>query len=386
MKKDLFPVEFLKHSVEVYQFRHSRVSYRLYWGIVLFLVLSFLALPFVKVNVYTTVRGIIKPQQERLHLRMTASGQVMESRLVPNALVNKGDTLLRLAYPVLAEKQRLLTLQKEEKQEHIHDLDQLCQKKIPPKLRTATYQKQWRRFIAGKNEINVKKKKLENDFLRANSLYEKDIISKVEWEEAQHAYSLAKVAEAQHQQQAVAQWEKERQQYTSEQQRLQSLWEQAKQEQQPYYLIAPARGTLLLSEGIMSGTWIQAGQLLGTLSPEGALIVEAYVPSHQIGLIAPKTNARYQIDAYNYRQWGMATGQVLEKGKDVELINEQALFKLRCSLNQKKLYLSNGVEGQLQKGLGLTVLLYQNRRSLFDLLYDDVNDWMNPNQPQNLAL
>lgn len=82
----------------------------------------------------------------------------------------------------------------------------------------------------------------------------------------------------------------------------------------------------------------------------------------------------------------MPTGKVLDKGKDVELIDQTPLFKVRCSIDQTHLQLASGVEGRLQKGLGLTVLFYHNRRSLFDLLFDDINDWMNPNQPQNASL
>ena len=79
---------------------------------------------------------------------------------------------------------------------------------------------------------------------------------------------------------------------------------------------------------------------------------------------------------------GNSKGDYCALGKDVELVNNQPVFKVRCSLDQSQLQLPNGAIGQLQKGLTLTALFYQNRRSLFDLLFDDINDWINPNQPK----
>lgn len=111
-------------------------------------------------------------------------------------------------------------------------------------------------------------------------------------------------------------------------------------------------------------------------------MVEAYVPSHKIGELFSHAPARFQVDAYNYHQWGTAKGSILSLGKDIEFLNEQPIFKVRCSLDQTQLQLPNGATGKLHKGLTLTALFYQNRRSLFDLLFDDINDWMNPNQPQ----
>ena len=269
-----------------------------------------------------------------------------------------------------------------EHQDFLHDLAALSQDQKRPQLKTPTYQKQWNAFNTKTNELNLKKTKLENDLKRAFSLFEKGIIPKIEWESAQYNHAMALVAEKQFLRERLAQWESEAHKFEDEQQRLSSNWEQLQQQQQAYCLVAPASGTLLLREGIALGSWLQAGQVLGELSPNGALIVEAYIPSHKIGQVVTEAAARYQIDAFNYRQWGMATGKVLDKGKDVELIDQTPLFKVRCSIDQTHLQLANGVEGKLQKGLGLTVLLYHNRRSLFDLLFDDINDWINPNQPQ----
>lgn len=160
---------------------------------------------------------------------------------------------------------------------------------------------------------------------------------------------------------------------------------QLQQNQSQYLLIATTTGTLVVPEGITQGTWVYAGQEVADLSPEGTLMVEAYVPSHKVGEVFPNTPARFQIDAFNYHQWGSINGKIESLGKDVEILNNQPVFKVYCTLDQTQLSLPNGVTGQLQKGLTFTALFYQNRRSIFDLLFDDINDWINPlNSSQTL--
>jgi HlyD family secretion protein len=65
------------------------------------------SLPFIKVNIYVSARGIIKPKEELIPLRINQLGQVTYSLLSPNQQVNKGDNLLQLAHPVLDEKKAL---------------------------------------------------------------------------------------------------------------------------------------------------------------------------------------------------------------------------------------------------------------------------------------
>lgn len=213
MRKQLFPKAFLEHSVEVHQFKYSKRSRRIYWTVALFLLAAVFALPLIKVNVYATARGMIKPDQERLMLRANTSGQVVMSQFSPNKTVAKGDTLLRLTQPILEEKQRLLISQMDEHQEFLNDLEQLLNLKKQPELKTPTYQKQWSAYLARKNKLFLKRNKLKHDWDRAQSLFNSAIIPKVEWEQDQHAYQLAQAAVQQYVQQTLAGWENDAHKY-----------------------------------------------------------------------------------------------------------------------------------------------------------------------------
>jgi HlyD family secretion protein len=54
------------------------------------------------------------------------------------------------------------------------------------------------------------------------------------------------------------------------------------------------------------------------------------------------------------------------------------MFKLLCSLDQNFLQLKNGFKGQLKKGIVVNARFEIIERSLFDLLYDKIDDWLNP--------
>jgi len=59
-------------------------------------------------------------------------------------------------------------------------------------------------------------------------------------------------------------------------------------------------------------------------------------PLIDIGLITKK-QVKFQMDAFNYNQWGLATGEIIEIGKDIALINNTPTFKIRCKVDQKYL-------------------------------------------------
>ncbi len=382
MKKQLFPKEILDNTLEVHQFKYSKQSQKIYFFILVFFLGTFFSLPFIKVNIYTSARGVIKPQEERIPLRINQQGQVIFSTLYPHQLVQKGDTLLRLAHPVLDEKKAFFLAQLEEHQSYIDDLMQLTRNNKRPILHTLRFKKQWLLYKENKAELNTHFEQASFDFKRDKMLYEKEVIPQIEFNKTQLAYDLAKNALTQFEQRMTTQWTEELDNYLMSQKELKSNLNQLKQNQPQFVLTASSTGTLLIPEGVPVGSRVFAGQKLGELSPNGNLIVEAYVPTHKIGEIHPDAVVKFQIDAYNYQQWGTISGKIQSIGKDVELLNNIPVFKLRCSLDQNKISLPNGVQANLQKGLTLTSLFYQNRRSLFDLLFDDINDWINPNQLQ----
>ena len=129
---------------------------------------------------------------------------------------------------------------------------------------------------------------------------------------------------------------------------------------------------------------INAGKLLAEISPDGNLIAECYVSPIDIGLINSNNIVKFQMDAFNYNQWGLATGKIIEIGNDIEIINNNPIFKIRCKIDQKYLTLKNNFKGNLKKGMTFNARFKLTERTLFELLYDKIDDWLNPSN-QNIG-
>ena len=85
-----------------------------------------------------------------------------------------------------------------------------------------------------------------------------------------------------------------------------------------------------------------------------------------------------QVDAFNYNEWGTVTGKIASISSDIVIVNDQPAFKVRSTINQDHLTLKNGYRGTLKKGMTVHARFLVNERNLYQLLYDNVENWLNP--------
>jgi HlyD family secretion protein len=378
--KQVFPREILENTAEVHQFKHSTVSKGIYLIILLILLGAFIALPFVKIDVISQARGIIKPDIERVHISLINSGQVIYNGLFNNKKVAKGDTLLILNDQGIDQKLNFSDFQTRETLSYIQDLSLLLgQKKVRlSDINSARYQKIYLQYHQKLDELQIRLQKRKRDFERYKPLYEKGVIARAEYDNHKFEYDLAKSEIFQHRNRQQNECQAELSQYKVTLKELQAKYDQLVESKSRFVIIAPVSGTLLNIKQQETGSFVTAGTVLAQISPNTELLVECYVSPADIGLIKEQDTAKYQIDAYDYSQWGLASGKVIEIGKDIEFLEDQSVFKVRCSLDQKYLLLKNGFRGNLKKGMTLNANFKLSRRTLFELLYDKMNDWLNP--------
>ena len=149
-------------------------------------------------------------------------------------------------------------------------------------------------------------------------------------------------------------------------------------EKEQYVVTAPIAGSITQYTGIQPGNFIAPNQTIAQISSNEDLIVESYISPTDIGLIREGMDVKFQIDAFNYNQWGLATGKVIDISKDITAQQEQPYFKVKCTLQEQQLFLKNGYEGNLKKGMTLTSRFTVTERTLYQLLYDKMDDWLNP--------
>lgn len=382
MKPQIFPKEILEHTVLVQQFLLSKKKQTIYGVILSVLFLCFTSLPFIFIDVYASASGIIKPKEERVVLQSVQSGKVIFSKIETHKSVKKGDTLLMLENEQLAEKERFFLQNIKEKEFWISDLEVLLAfpNSKNQSLKTSKYLAVQNLYQQQLSELNVRLKKAKQDLKRNEGLFEKQIIAAVEMEQIQFEFDLALNNISEFKKRTLSQWQNELTQEQRLVSELVSQLEQIREGKSQYVLTAPLDGSLVNVMGIQNNAYVVSGQPLAELSPESALVVNCYVSPMDIGYLKEGAPAKFQIDAYNYNQWGWATGKINAIGNDVELIQNKAVFQVQCVLNQNELYLKNGVAGQLKKGMTVKAQFFRARRSLWQLLFDKVEDWFNPMQ------
>ncbi|MGC1205565.1 MAG: HlyD family efflux transporter periplasmic adaptor subunit [Flavobacteriaceae bacterium] len=386
--KQIFPKEIIDSTVEVHQFKHTTKSKIIYSIILLSILIILVLLPFIKVDIYTSARGIIKPDKERLSITSLNSGKVLKKNIKNNALVHKGDTLLVLDNTIINEKLKLSSQQIADIRFFIEDLTYLVNTKHAQisKIQSPKYKKDYLLYQQKMHELQTRFKKLKQDFERSILLYKKGVIAKVEFENTKFEYNLAISSINQLKQQQLNTWQASLTEYENSLLELESANYQLQDNKSQFIITAPIKGTLISLKSIEIGSFLSSGQPFGEISPDTNLLVECYISPQDIGLLKLNNAANFQIDAFNYNQWGLASGKIIDIGKDIEFIDNTSVFKIQCHINQTQLILKNGFIGKLKKGMTLNAQFKLTERTLFDLLYDKVDDWVNPSQKRTASV
>jgi len=173
-------------------------------------------------------------------------------------------------------------------------------------------------------------------------------------------------------------WEAEKIRYQQEQIDLNGQLEQLEFEQALYLVKAPCDGHVQELSGLFPGKRVFLNENIGSITPKASLIAECYISPKDVGLIRRGMPASFQMDAFDYNQWGVVKGMVESVYEDMILIEQQPVFKVRCSLSKDFLELKSGYKGQIKKGMAFQVQMRITEKSLWELLYQNVDEWVNP--------
>jgi HlyD family secretion protein len=264
--------------------------------------------------------------------------------------------------------------------EQIKDLQYLLTTKNirTDSIHSSKYQKEYFQYLESTNEYLTRIKKLKTDYTRNKKLLLKGVIAKVEFENIKLDYDLALNAYDQFKKQQLNSWQAtltELENHLTVSQNKNAQYIESKKE---YVITAPVNGSLIKLSGIERGSIVASGISLAEISPDTELLAECYVSPLDIGLIDKTKPVNFQIDAFNYNQWGLASGNILETSEDVILMDNQPVFKTRCKMNEAFLKLKNGTRGTIKKGMTFNARFELAERTLYQLLYDKVDNWMNP--------
>ena len=387
MDQKIFPSEILEQTADYHFQRYNQRSIALYRIILLIVIASLVAIFFIKVDVSVNSPGIIKSDVERTVIKPLVSGIVDRVYVEENDFVDKGDLILSIKADEITEKSSLLSDQINTLEAEISDLSKLlaiAKSKDWRKKATLITSQLTQEYVSFSNEVQRAYEQYElvkMDFKRSESLFESGAISAKEFESKKLEYERVKNDVFSMMEQQAMIWQSTLTERRLTLKSLQSDATQIETRSDLFEIKAPLAGSVQNIRGIQSGSSITMSQTIGEISPDGGLIAEIPVMSKDIGFIQVGNKVRFQVDAFNYNQWGLLDGEVLEIPKDVTL-SEQGIpyFLIRCKLGSDHMTLQNGVEGNIKKGMTVNARFILTKRTIFQLIYDNADDWLNPNQ------
>ena len=338
-------------------------------------------LPIIKIDISSQSRGIIRSKIDNVPVTSAVSGKIVALKLKNNALVQKGDTLLIISKENLESEKQLNDTIYKTNETILQDLEMVLKGKF--NLQTSLIREEYYKYTTQKAELQSKVAQAQINYNRYKTLFEIGVIAKAEFEKYQFDLQFAKQALNSFVKQQMANWQNKKNELTLQLKNITGSNNKLNIEAQNYVVIAPITGTIENFNGVQAGSILNASQPIAQISPVDNLVVESTVSPNDIGLIKPNQKVKFQLDAFNYNQWGLLTGKVIDIDKNITLQENQAFFKVRCALDSKELKLKSGYKTQVSKGMTLTTRYIITRRSLFDLLFDKVDDWLNPKQIKN---
>lgn len=385
MKAKIFPYKLIDANVEALNAKHHTTSKVLYLAVIFFLIAVVVALPYIKVNISTQSRGILKTEQQNNPINSGIYSQINGIFIAENQEVSKGDTIAILNSSKLEEQISLNQEKIKENHHYVRDLQQLIQKgSATDGLYSSLYNHEFIQYQQRIAEQELKLNYTKNALERANKLINTGTIAKNEHEQARFEYEMAASTLKVFKEQQRKTWQFELNKYKAENRELSSQIEQIQKDKKEHIITAPIDGIITQYSGIQAGNFISPNQPIAYISSTNELLVENYVSPSDIGLIQEGMRVKFQIDAFNYNQWGIVEGTVKSVSGDITTVQDQPFFIVRCALDRDYLSLTNGYKGTFKKGMTLTSRFSITERTLYQLLYDKMDDWLNPLQTASL--
>lgn len=377
----LLPSPLITNSIDAYIDKHPTKSQKIYWVVLFALTAAIISLPLVYVDVSVQDAGTIRPAVEKTEIKASITEYVDSVYTKEGLKISKGDTILTFRasnanYKINYHKERLRDLQ-----EHINDLKELAKGKRPDIFSSDTRRKEYSYFIKQLEEYKTTLQKSTKDYQRNKALYEKKVIAAEEYEKYQYEYNKINNELASLKDNQISKWQTDLNSYTNSYNEISSSLNQEIKDKELYVITSPVSGTLDYFRGIYKGSNIQTGNSVAIISPDSTLCCEIYVSPRNIGYIQIGMPVSIQVESFNYNEWGTIEGLVTEISSDfLTDNNNNAFYQVKCQLEKDHLIRKNGVQGKLKKGMTVISHFKITRRSLFDLLYQKMDDWANPTQ------
>lgn len=352
----------------------SRVIYHLCLLLIAGVLIS---LPLIRVQISVTGTGIIRPCQEKANIIPVTSGIVEEVYVSEGDYIKMSDPILKLRSYNAARNLQLLKMELTDTDQYIDELNGMLSDpvNVPSRQRFRTAWKEYRHQL---DYLTLMYDKAHKEWTRQTGLYEGGLISDKEYDDLTFNRNKAEQERLRFMSESRHVWQEEFIRYLDRKRLLTKQIQQTEELIRRSVINAPVSGSLEEFSGIFPGSVLQAGEIVGVISPDSKLIAEMYMPSKDISYLAIDQVIILQIDAFPYREWGVVKAEIFEISNDYIWLKQQVVYRVKCRIPENKLVLKNGYEGRLIKGMTFQARCLIAPRTLFQLLADKADDWLDP--------
>lgn len=377
--------EQLNDSIETYLYHHRAKNKIIYWTVLFFITALIVALPFIYVDITVQSSGVVRPSGEisRITAPMT---EIVETVCAKEGdMLRQGDEILRFRTSSSDGRIKYQQDREADTQAQITDLDLLSRGLCPHVFASAARQQEYAKHQSETHRLQTELRQLETEWKRHKVLFGKGLISESEYNEHYYRYqdklNELNLLNANR----MSAWKTELANLRMQLSETASNLTETRSNKNLYIVRSPINGTLEQFAGIYPGSNLQIGTTIAMVSPDTTLHIEAYVAPRDIAFITEGMRVKVQIESFNYNEWGTLEGKVQSVSSDyVSDGNGNTYYKVKCMLLKKYLELrKQNRKGFVKKGMTGVIHFVVTRRSLFDLLYKSLDDWMNPTQYQS---
>jgi len=366
--------------LEYFLKRNSTKSQTIYITVMVVVVVIFSLLPIIRVNLSIQGSGIVRPVSEKTEVKAIASEIIEQVFVKENQLVTKGSPILQLRTDNINSKLQFLQYQKTVTANNVADLTMLTSQQQTKNFRSNAYQQEYFFYQKQSEELRNKRDKAKKELERNRTLFTNGVIAEKDYDDLRFQYTTAENEYKTNVESQISKWQTDLTSNRNSLNEIESNISQLLKEKEFYTIKAPVSGTIDQFTGIYPGSSLRSGETVAVISPDSTLISEIYVSPKDIGYINKNYPVKVQVGAFNYNEWGTLKGSVKEISSDFVLINNNPMFRVRCTTDKNWLALKNGIHGNLKKGMTIRASFLVAKRSLFQLLYQGIDDWINPAQ------
>ena len=198
---------------------------------------------------------------------------------------------------------------------------------------------------------------LQNQAQAYKTLYDKQLVSRMQYLEADRA-------RAQKAQEHAAEYSEAKTRAYSLSQELAKAENRSSQQS----LTAPIDGIVQqLAVHTVGGVVTPAQQLMVIAPREGLLEVEAWVDNKDIGFVNPEQEAEIKVEAFPFTRYGTIDGKILTLSKDAVPVEKVGLvYSARVRMDRSTIRIENDKDVYLSPGMNVTVEIKTGQRRLIE--------------------